>query len=85
MLQENPNEAIMPDYTAEEHSTLSELSLEAIYLQKEEDEEQHLQLQQEEEEATKLEEWKKNKNKYALIWHGKVPSDLSVIPAAYAI
>ncbi|KAG1793656.1 uncharacterized protein HD556DRAFT_1443445 [Suillus plorans] len=41
--------------------------------------------EEEDKEAAKLEERKKNKNKYAPLRCGKVPSDPSVIPAVYAI
>ncbi|KAG1811306.1 hypothetical protein EV424DRAFT_1349694 [Suillus variegatus] len=120
MFQEDPNDAIVPDFASKEHQlarqrliqdglmedhaahSLASLwtiannvakerwatrqrQLAEVRSQKEEDEEQHLELLQEEEEATKLEERKKNKNKYTPLRCGKISSDPSVIPVAYAI
>lgn len=120
MLQEDPNNAVRPDFGANEHRdarqqlvtdgfsneqairsltslwtiannaakerwALNQQRLNDIRQQEEEEEEQRLQLLREEEEAARLEERKKNKNKYAPIRRGKVPSDPSIIPAAYAI
>ncbi|KAG1867123.1 hypothetical protein C8R48DRAFT_704315 [Suillus tomentosus] len=53
--------------------------------QREEDEEEErLQQLREEQEAARLEERKKNKNKYAPLVRGKVPSDPTILPAQYA-
>ncbi|KAG2155878.1 uncharacterized protein EDB93DRAFT_1101656 [Suillus bovinus] len=48
-----------------------------------EEEEQHLQLHTDEEEAARLEDRKKNKNKYVPLICGKVPSDPTILPAQY--
>ncbi|KAG1838515.1 hypothetical protein DFJ58DRAFT_633951, partial [Suillus subalutaceus] len=53
--------------------------------QDKQDKEDRQQALKDEEEAVRLEEQKKNKSKYAPIKRGKVPSDPSIIPAAYAI
>ncbi|KAG2135753.1 uncharacterized protein EDB93DRAFT_1254254 [Suillus bovinus] len=50
----------------------------------EEDEAQRQQDLKDEEEATHLEDRKKNKNKYAPVKHGEVPSDPTILPAQYA-
>ncbi|KAG0700219.1 hypothetical protein DFH29DRAFT_983167 [Suillus ampliporus] len=50
----------------------------------EEEENQRQQTLLEEEETARLEERKKNKNKYAPLRHGKVPSDPTIIPTPYA-
>jgi hypothetical protein len=117
---EDPNEAIRPDFTAQEHQEsrqqlieegLSEeqaaRSLTALWVlnnnadkehwatqqqrlredhqRQEEQEDQERQLLKDEQEAARLEERKKNKNKYAPLVRGKVPSDPTIIPAQYAL
>jgi hypothetical protein len=120
MLQEDPNEAVLPDFTSDEYQparqrlvqdglddgqaarTLASLwtlennaakerwalrqqRLENLRQQQEQEEEDRLQLAKDEEEAARLEERKKFKNKYAPVKRVKIPSDPSIIPAAYAI
>ncbi|KAG1795242.1 hypothetical protein EV424DRAFT_1278701, partial [Suillus variegatus] len=59
---------------------------ERLARQREEDEEEErLQQLKDEQEAAHLEERKKNKNKYALLVRGKVPSDPTILPAQYAM
>ncbi|KAG1792713.1 hypothetical protein EV424DRAFT_1453706 [Suillus variegatus] len=58
---------------------------ERLARQREEDEEEErLQQLKDEQEAARLEERKKNKNKYAPLVRGKVPSDPTILPAQYA-
>ncbi|KAG1829936.1 hypothetical protein EV424DRAFT_366870 [Suillus variegatus] len=56
-----------------------------IRQREEDDEEQRQQLLIEDQEAARREDRKKNKNKYAPLVRGKVPSDPTVIPAQYAM
>ncbi|KAG1731163.1 hypothetical protein EDD22DRAFT_1045437 [Suillus occidentalis] len=119
MLQENPNLAVQPDFTLQEHQLARQQlvdggftddqaarSLAALWTlannadkerwnlrqerlqeareREEEEEEQRQQLRQEEAEAARLEDRKKNKNKYAPLVRGKAPSDPTILPAQYA-
>ncbi|KAG1721104.1 hypothetical protein EDB19DRAFT_1962248 [Suillus lakei] len=121
MLQENPNLAVQPDFTLQEHQLSCQQlvndgftneqairSLAALWTlannadkehwnfrqerlqgvrerEEEEEEEQCQQLHRDEEEAARLEDRKRNKNKYAPLVRGKVPSDPTILPAQYAM
>ncbi|KAG2744352.1 hypothetical protein P692DRAFT_20878405 [Suillus brevipes Sb2] len=67
------------------HWALRQQCLENLRQQEEQEEGNRLQLAKDEEEAARLEERKKNKNKYAPVKRVKIPSDPSIIPAAYAV
>jgi hypothetical protein len=70
--------------TAKECWALSQRRLRDIHQREEDEEEQRQQLLIEEQEAARREDRKKNKNKYAPLVRGKVPSEPTVIPAQYA-
>ncbi|KAG1888612.1 hypothetical protein F4604DRAFT_1877199 [Suillus subluteus] len=59
--------------------------LQDVRRREEEEEEQHQQLLKDEQEAAHCEERKKNKNKYAPLVQGRVPSDPTIIPTQYAL
>jgi hypothetical protein len=118
MLQENPNLAVQPDFTLQEHQlahqqlvdggfmddqaarslavlwtlannadkerwNLRQERLQEAREREEEEEEQRQQLRREEAEAARLEDRKKNKNKYAPLVRGKAPSDPTILLAQY--
>ncbi|KAG2096075.1 uncharacterized protein F5147DRAFT_716935 [Suillus discolor] len=120
MPAQNPNEAIRPDFTTQEHENARQKlidegfnadqaarSLSALWTltnnadkerwaleqrrrheaeqREEEEQEERRQLIKDEQEAAHLEDRKKNKNKYAPLVRGKVPSDPTIIPAQYAL
>lgn len=67
-----------------ERWNLRQERLQEVREQEEEEEEQHQQVRQKEAEAVRLEDRKKNKNKYAPLVRGKAPSDPTVLLAQYA-
>ncbi|KAG2060457.1 hypothetical protein BDR06DRAFT_871756, partial [Suillus hirtellus] len=70
--------------TDKEHWAIKQRQARLARQREEDEEEERLQQRREEQEAARLEERKKNKNKYALLVHGKVPSDPTILPAQYA-
>ncbi|KAG1730262.1 uncharacterized protein EDB91DRAFT_1310362 [Suillus paluster] len=68
-----------------ERWALRQQCLQDIRQREEEDEEQRQQLLKDEQEVVRREERKKNKNKYAPLVRGKVPSDPTIIPMQYAL
>ncbi|KAJ8589221.1 hypothetical protein M405DRAFT_707674, partial [Rhizopogon salebrosus TDB-379] len=120
MLHDDPNLAVIPDFTSEEHQEARERLVEhgisdeqaaqslaslwtiannaakrrwadglelaeANRRQAEEEDVLRRQALKDEEEAARLEERKKNKNKYAPVRRVEVPSDPVILPSQYAI
>ncbi|KAG1786892.1 uncharacterized protein HD556DRAFT_1434563 [Suillus plorans] len=67
-----------------EHWALKQRQERLARQREEDEEEERLQQLKDEQEAARLEERKKNKNKYAPLVRGKVPSDPTILPAQYA-